>query len=68
MRMIDCDIERARREGQQAHNVRIKHDLEYQKRWILRNGMSRTPRNRSRSSVTLARLTFMERPELFPEI
>lgn len=50
------------------HHSRVSSDREYFKRWVLKNAMAQNLRNANRPPITLPRVAFLERPELFPEI
>ena len=56
-----------RRMPASRHSQRLS-DASYYKRWLLKNATAQNLRNSNRPPITLPRVAFMERPELFPEI
>lgn len=50
------------------HRAKISNDREYFRRWMLKNAMAQNLRNQNRPPITMPRVAFLERPELFPEL
>lgn len=49
------------------HSQRLSEPLYYQ-RWLLKNATAQNLRNGNRPQVTLPKLAFMERPEIYPDL
>lgn len=67
-RMRDVDLAVGFAPMTSRHHSRISGDKEYFRRWMLKNAMAQNLRNANRPPITLPRVAFLERPELFPEI
>lgn len=66
-KMRDTNLDKAFHVITSRHSEKLAN-REYYKRWILKNGAAQNLRNGNRPAITLPKLAFMERPELFPEI
>jgi len=67
-RMKDADLNTGFAIMTSRHRAKVSSDREYFKVWMLKNAMAQNLRNKHRPPITLPRVMFMERPELFPEI
>jgi len=66
-KMKDANLEKGFSLVMTRHKQRMS-DRNYYQRWILKNATAQNLRNGNRPKITLPKLAFMERPELFPEI
>lgn len=67
-KMNDIDLEKAFYLVKNRHVQRITTDVEYRKIWLMKNAAGKTKRDGNRAPISLPKLGFMEREELFPEI